>query len=84
MVDKEQTAGLGASDDTNGNSTARGDFSSELLFAKRVFLPFGLIGAFAVTDGYEGPRIRELIKLAKKIGQGPEREARAYWSNRPT
>ena len=66
MVDKEQTARLGASNDTNGNSTARGDLSGELFFAERVFLPFGLIGAFAVTDGDECPGIRELLKLIKQ------------------
>jgi hypothetical protein len=59
MVNEQQAAGLGTSDYPNGNSAAGVDLDSELIFVEGILLPFGLVGAFAVTDGDESPVIWE-------------------------
>jgi hypothetical protein len=55
VINKQEATGLRASDDAYRNGTPGLDLSSKLLAWDRVLLPFGLVGALVVANGYESP-----------------------------
>jgi len=68
VIDEQQATGLRASDDADCYGTAGLDLSGEVAAADRVLLPFGLIGALVVADGYQCPVVRDIGELLEEIG----------------
>lgn len=68
MIDEQETAGLWACDDANGDGAAGLDLSCEIATADGVLLPFGLIGALVVANGYQCPVIGDIGKLIEEVG----------------
>jgi hypothetical protein len=68
VVNKQQAAGLRASNDADCYGAAGLDLSDEIATADGVFLPFRLIGALVVADGYECPVIRDIGELIEEFG----------------
>ena len=68
MINEEKAAGLGASDHANGDGTAGIDLSGEISTKDGLLLPFGLVGAFVVADGYQCPVVGDIGELVEEIG----------------
>jgi hypothetical protein len=68
VIDKQQAAGLRASDDADRYGTAGLDLSREIAAADGVLLPFGLIGALVVANGYQCPVIGDIGELLEEVG----------------
>jgi hypothetical protein len=52
MINEQETAGLGACDYADSYGTAGEDLGGELIAGEGILLPFGLVGALVVTNGY--------------------------------
>lgn len=57
-----------ASDDADCYGATGLDFSGEIAAADWVLLPFGLIGALVVADGYQCPVVGDIGELLEEIG----------------